>query len=650
LLQPEDEYLCALAGIKYNPGMVADPFVVSHVRRLPLFAYLSPEQLDVVASAFQRHRYAPGERLYSRGEDSQGLYLFVSGGGRILRAGPDGIEREVGQVQPGAYVGETSLFLHERRDASVIAAQDSIVLVLPKAQFDAVLNARPDIRPLLNMPRALMDSLQQQRERGVRPDEVTLLLTRRHPWAFAGRALRGALLFALLLGLALVSTRVTLLPAPILPLGFLALAVVVPGLMGLYYFLEWRNDYFVLTNQRVVHEERFLMTGQERREQALLNNVQNVNVARRGPVAEVIGFGDVVISTAGNPQPVVLDKIPNPMHVQQLIFDQIQKNKAAQNIEDRNAIRSQIDALLTAPASAAQAPAPQFNVTPPPSVNVFRLLFPRGRTVSGDRIIYRKHWFILIRNLWRPWLFYLALAALVMVRLSGRVTFLQAIPGVAFVVLGLLWLLFNTFWLYWEYADWYDDTYILDSQSIMEIKRRPLWLNENRKQAALQQIQNVTSQIGSIWAQLLNYGDVIIQTAAEHGAMEFRAVSNPKGVAEEILQRVQRRAELQSSAGQDEQRRMVAEYLAAYHQATRNDQAQPPPPPAAWVSRQTQGIHPPSQTQPMTPVPPPPDHSPQPTMPGQIPEMPPGPDETQARSAGSDTQPIKPPKPPDIKS
>jgi membrane protein YdbS with pleckstrin-like domain len=635
--------------------MVADPFVVSHVRRLPLFTYLSPEQLDVVASAFQRRRYAPGERLYSLGENSQGLYLFVSGGGRILRAGPDGIEREVGQVQSGAYVGETSLFLNERRDATVIAAQESIVLVLPKAQFDAVLNARPDIRPVLNMPRALMDSLQQQRERGIRPDEVTLLLTRRHPWAFAGRALRGALLFALLFGLALVSTRVTLLPAPILPLGFLALAVVVPGLMGLYYFLEWRNDYFVLTNQRVVHEERFLMTGQERREQALLNNVQNVNVARRGPVAEVIGFGDVVISTAGNPQPVVLDKIPNPMRVQQLIFDQIQKNKAAQNVEGRNAIRSQIDALLTAPGGslAAQPPMPQqYSAMPRQQVNLFRLLFPRARTVSGDRIIYRKHWIILIRNVWRPLLFYLALAALVMVRLSGRVAFLQTIPGAAFVALGLLWLLFNTFWLYWEYADWYDDTYILDSQSIMEIKRRPLWLNENRKQAGLQQIQNVTSQIGSIWAQLLNFGDVIIQTAAEHGAMEFRAVSNPKGVAEEILQRVQRRAELQTNAGQDEQRRMVAEYLAAYHQATSGDQVQPPspPPPAAWVSRQTQTMRPPSQTQPMTPVPPPPDNSPPPTMPGQIPEMPPGPDETQARSAGSDTQPIKPPKPPDIKS
>jgi hypothetical protein len=143
------------------------------------------------------------------------------------------------------------------------------------------------------------------------------------------------------------------------------------------------------------------------------------------------------------------------------------------------------------------------------------------------------------------------------------------------IALGLFAL--TAFLFYWAYADWRDDTYIVDNQSIIDINRKPLWLSEARTQAGLQQIQNVTSRIDSLWGQFFDYGSVIIQTAAEHGTMVFRGVRRPTAVAEEILQRMQRHIELQAIAGQEEQRRLVAQYLAAYHQATQNNPQSPTP-------------------------------------------------------------------------
>ena len=85
---------------------MADPFILSQVRRLPLFTYLSPEQAEVVAGAFQQKRYRPGDRLYRQGDNVQALYVFVSGGGVVLYTGADGAEQQQGTLGPGQFVGE----------------------------------------------------------------------------------------------------------------------------------------------------------------------------------------------------------------------------------------------------------------------------------------------------------------------------------------------------------------------------------------------------------------------------------------------------------------------------------------------------------------------------------------------------------------
>ncbi len=95
--------------------------------------------------------------------------------------------------------------------------------------------------------------------------------------------------------------------------------------MTLYYFMDWRNDYFTVTDQRIIHEERSFLTGREQREQLLLSSVQNMNIIREGYLAELIGFANLVITTSGGSQPLVLDRMANPLLAQKVIFDQLQR-------------------------------------------------------------------------------------------------------------------------------------------------------------------------------------------------------------------------------------------------------------------------------------------------------------------------------------
>lgn len=520
-----------------------DPNALSVLHRLPLLARLSPQQFQAIADAFHTSRLMPGTRLFTQGETASTYYVVVAGGAQLLRTDSTGVERSVKDVLPGDALAEEALFFSDPQPVSALIVRPSDVLMLSRTAFEQVISAVPTIMPALNPRLDLAQRLASQQQRGVRPDERILLFTRRHPWAFIGKFVRLLVLLLLMLALAYGLERYQVL-APLLPLLVLGGAFIFPGVLGVYFLLEWANDTYVVSDQRVIHDERNLLTFSQRREQALINNIQSVNVRRSGILSEMFNFGDLIISTAGVPQPVVLDRIPNPYHAQDVVFSVLKQ---------RGII----------PGTTIPLP----TITPEPRANgnvigeIFRVLIPRVRTVEGDRITYRRHWLVLLRNLWRPTLFYALLAILLSVWLSGRLPIPKEITSGVVIVGALIWMAINTFWWYWEYADWRDDLFIVDSLSVVDLKRHPLWLQEVRIQAGLSQVQNVTSRVDGIIDRLYNKGQVIIQTAAEQGKMVFEDISSPQQVAEEVLQRVQRYNEMRANAFRDDQRRAMDTYF-----------------------------------------------------------------------------------------
>ncbi len=124
---------------------MADPFVLTHIRRLPLFAACTPAQIETLADAFQQVKYRAGDTLYRQGENSHALYLFITGIGEVMRTGADRIDRVQGSIKGGEYVGEAFWFSARPREVSAVATQDCITLVLTRANLDALQAARPDI-------------------------------------------------------------------------------------------------------------------------------------------------------------------------------------------------------------------------------------------------------------------------------------------------------------------------------------------------------------------------------------------------------------------------------------------------------------------------------------------------------------------------
>jgi len=125
---------------------MADRFVLSHLKRFPLFASLSPQQLEAVANAAQVMRYQPGEVIFAQGQPASGAVIFASGRGELSQIGPDGVARQAGVVNAGEYLNEAALFTEVIAPVTLRAVETSIVLYLSRQQMASVLAYYPDIK------------------------------------------------------------------------------------------------------------------------------------------------------------------------------------------------------------------------------------------------------------------------------------------------------------------------------------------------------------------------------------------------------------------------------------------------------------------------------------------------------------------------
>src|SRR5579871_3449963 len=125
---------------------MAERFVQSHLRNLPLFAQLTPPQIGVLANIVQVLRFDPGQLLVQEGQEDQGLFMFVSGRGILTRVAPNGVDETVGSVETGQYLDERALYNVGVEGASVRIVESAIILLIPRTPFVQLIRQYPEIR------------------------------------------------------------------------------------------------------------------------------------------------------------------------------------------------------------------------------------------------------------------------------------------------------------------------------------------------------------------------------------------------------------------------------------------------------------------------------------------------------------------------
>lgn len=125
-----------------------EPFL----KRIPLFSALSLEDLGRIISRLQPLSLPKGATLFKQGEESDALYLIVSGHARRYRL-IDGRENLVAYLGRGDAVGETGLLTGASRSSTVRMDATTDLLKLQRKDFEDILREHPTI--LLHLSRTL---------------------------------------------------------------------------------------------------------------------------------------------------------------------------------------------------------------------------------------------------------------------------------------------------------------------------------------------------------------------------------------------------------------------------------------------------------------------------------------------------------------
>jgi len=107
---------------------------------------------------------------------------------------------------------------------------------------------------------------------------------------------------------------------------------------------------------------------------------------------------------------------------------------------------------------------------------------------------------------------------------------------------------------------------VVTDDRIIDIEMKPLGLSMKRREGGLSKVQNVVAQQNGLWANIFDYGDVVISTAAADEGFTFIMVPNPKGVQTTVFQKLEQfrsREEHRRASGRQQE---MIEALSVYHQ------------------------------------------------------------------------------------
>ena len=127
-------------------------------------------------------------------------------------------------------------------------------------------------------------------------------------------------------------------------------------------------------------------------------------------------------------------------------------------------------------------------------------------------------------------------------------------------------MLVMIFWLWFRVENWRNDKYILTKTHIIDIYALPLGLFEQRRQAEWDRVQNANYKVPSFWANLFNFGDVIVETAAVEGRLDFIHIPNPRKVQQEIVLRIGAARQNQERRERDRRQTDLSETLQIYNE------------------------------------------------------------------------------------
>ncbi|MFZ6647123.1 cyclic nucleotide-binding domain-containing protein [Undibacterium sp. TJN25] len=127
-----------------------------------LFETLTRREFSTIDAMLHERDYVKDELIFDVGEDSQAIYIVLSGAASVARRA-NGVEEEIIRLGPGDFFGELALLDNAPRSAVARAAEDCRLVVMFRADLAALADTHVALssKILLQMARHLAHIVRQ---------------------------------------------------------------------------------------------------------------------------------------------------------------------------------------------------------------------------------------------------------------------------------------------------------------------------------------------------------------------------------------------------------------------------------------------------------------------------------------------------------
>ena len=525
------------------------------IATLPIFSDLSEAAQAAVARVATEYAFEPNAVIAYQRDVADSLYIVKEGRLYARALDQNGRARQefTRAYMPGQYFNDLWLFVPGVHPATVKGSDSGRLLIIPGAEFVKLLEEYPviidDLAPRddgdtrYGLSDAAWHEAQKVKARrrvrassaaALLPEERLEFFARRSKWLLAGRVVMPIIL--------MIVAIVTLILMPtdtglqrVLKFGAPAVLTLIGVVWLGLRIIDWRGDYFIITNRHLTHHEFELRHFRVRLVKIPIGQVQTVEVLKPSLLATFFNVGSARVTTAAIAGNVLFDNIDDPVKVKDVLERLTGLYRSVESAQTQAVMRQSIEKHfgMDAPLKAQDGAAP-----PPP-----RASRPEGffaglrrrygwRVVEGNTITYRKSIFVLVKRIAIPLLVFIGLAVFV-----GLALYLEMTPWVIALVVAVFGF-GDMLGFIWQVEDWRNDIFQLTDRFIIDIDRVPFGFGESRKQAAISNVQNVDATRPGFFPTLFNYGFVSVDTAGAKADIVFDYVPNPEVIQSDIFQRL----------------------------------------------------------------------------------------------------------------
>jgi hypothetical protein len=539
--------------------------LIKYLRQSSLFFDLSDTDIDRILPYFIEEEIGENSLIYSQGQESGSLYLLYSGKIDLVKVG---VQKPVSTLLPGDVFGYEALKLWQRRMTSARAVEAVKVLRIGMADLHNLIRLMPVLYSRLQIR---VDSFRVRL--GVRfswldAGETVYFVSRIHP-IFLVRALilPGVLL---MLDFSVWLWAFSRAPSTAISVPF-GILFVIFAIWFLWNYLDWTNDYSVITNQRAVFQEKIIGIYNNRRE-AFLTAIRSVDL-KTTLWGNYLGYSDVIVHTYAGV--VTLQRLQNAKEAMQFLEEQRRRMITAQSRRDKEDFQVYLRRRVHPTQSSAQpAPASSPAALQKPIITP-RTPFPyRMRFEEGTKVTYRTHIVFLFAKVWWAVLIMLLIPILSLYNVFAMPgTFASpALWRVLIFPIILIYLVLGG--IYWYRSeDWHNDTYAISETQIIDRTKKPLGREETRT-ASMGNIEAIRFEQKGILALIFNYGTVFLRVGQTE--LTFDNVFNPSDVQRDIYRRIVEREQKQQQERNTQERERVMGWIESYSDMRDEDMDNPP--------------------------------------------------------------------------